>query len=55
MAINGSMLASAPVSSFRVMLPCGVQRVDSHAEGFISPSILMGSISHCLMYLTLGP
>ena len=39
------MLASAPVSSFTVIIPCGVDIVDNHAEGFATPSILIGSIS----------
>ena len=39
------MLASAPVSSFKVISPCGVAIVDIHAEGFSSPSIHIGSIT----------
>ena len=39
------MLASAPVSSFKVISPCGVAIIDIHAEGFFSPSIRIGSIN----------
>lgn len=39
------MLASAPVSRFKVMSPCGVAIVDIQAEGFSSPSIHIGSIN----------
>ena len=39
------MLASAPVSNFKVISPCGVAMVDIYAEGFSSPSIRIGSIT----------
>ena len=41
----GKMFASAPVLSFKVMLLSSVDSVDSHADGFVNPSILIGSIS----------
>ena len=44
----GNILALAPVSSFRVILPCGVDRVDSHTDGFVRNWI------HCQMGVSLS-